>query len=260
MGVIESAELHTEPVPWFVADNALSPELLEEMHRNWPTTGFVPEVPHNYVYDLSSPHDAFWSAFKSGPCMDVCHKAIARFQPWLTARYPSVKAEPAYVCLMQADHEYPGHMAHTHHYHDPEWCVTLLLYLDQENSGIQGTTLLCSGASTLDEEACIAADVSSWRSREFKEAVAVDYVPGRLFAMLDTPISYHCVKPAMPSATGNRRIFRVHMKMPNHYAESIYGVSMEAYRKMRWHTTTDPVVLGWLRRDIEELRGVLHGR
>ena len=254
---IESAQLHVNPVPWFIADDVLSSDLLEEMHRNWPVSGFAPEVRCNYVYDLSSSHDPFWASFCAGPCMDMCHKAMARFRPWITARYhPDVEVQPAYICLMQADPDYPGHHPHTHHYHDPEWCATLLLYLDRDSCGVQGTTLLSSNASDLDDEARIAADVSSWPSRDFGEVTTVDFTSGRLFAMLDTPISYHCVKAALSNAVGNRRIFRVHLKVPNHHAEGIYGVSMDAYRKMRSVTTTDPVVLGWLKRDIEELRGV----
>ena len=254
---IGSAQLHTDPVPWLIADNVLSSNLLEEMHRNWPTSGFNPEVPHNYVCDLGLPPSQFWADFKAGPCMDICQKAISKFWLWITARYGSnVVIEPGYVSLMQADPDYPGHMTHNHHYHDPEWCVTLLLYLDSGTQGVQGTTLLRSGALDLDEEVRIAAlDVPTWDSMDFKEAVTADYIPNRLFAMFDSPISYHCVKPAAPNAIGNRRIFRVHLKAPNHYLQSIYGVSPDTYRKMRGHPTEDPVVLNWLKRDIEEMRG-----
>ena len=254
---IETAELHPEPVPWFIADDVLPSGLLDEMHRHWPSSGFTPEVPQNYVCDLVAPLEPFWADFKAGPCVSVCQKAISRFWPWISARYgPNVTIEPGYISLMQADPGYPGHIVHTHHYHDPEWCATLLLYLDRDSCGVQGTTLLSSNASDLDDEARIAADVSSWPSRDFGEVTTVDFTSGRLFAMLDTPISYHCVKAALSNAVGNRRIFRVHLKVPNHHAEGIYGVSMDAYRKMRSVTTTDPVVLGWLKRDIEELRGV----
>ena len=111
-----------------------------------------------------------------------------------------------------------------------------------------------------NEEACIAADAPNWYTMKFEEAVTADYVPGRLFAMFDSPISYHCVKPAMPNAVGNRRIFRVHMKVPDFYVENIYGVPISTYRDMRSMqrpaAITDPIVLGWLKRDIEELRKV----
>ncbi len=258
---IETAELHPEPVPWFIADDVLPSGLLDEMHRHWPSSGFTPEVPQNYVCDLVTPPDPFWADFKAGPCVSVCQKAISRFWPWISARDgPNVTIEPGYISLMQADPGYPGHIVHTHHYHDPEWCATLLLYLDRDSCGVQGTTLLRSTALNLDEEIRIAAaNVPVWRSMKFEEVVTADYMPNRLFAMLDSPISYHCVKPAAPNAVGGRRIFRVHLKAPNHYVQSIYGVPLDTYQNMRWHSptaTTDPIVIGWLKRDLEELRGV----
>ncbi len=118
--------------------------------------------------------------------------------------------------------------------------------------GCSGTTIYRHDAQDLDERALMAANAMEWFCEsQIKEAVTVEYKPNRLFAMLDSPISYHGVKQSL--STGNRRVFRVHLKAGEEWFETLYGVGRSEYAARRKFPTTDPTVIGWMKRDIEQL-------
>jgi hypothetical protein len=160
----------------------------------------------------------------------------------------------ACISLMESDPGYQGHICHTHHYHDPLWVGTLLLYLDADASGYPGTTIRRHTAAGLEERARMSAQTLTWENESsITEAITVDYRQNRLFAMFDSPISYHSVHAAKPNAVGRRRIFRIHLSADKSAAERLYGISLPEYRERRKAPTDDPTVIAWLRRDIARL-------
>ena len=169
---------------------------------------------------------------------------------------------------MQADTTYPGHPCHAHHWHDPLWIATVLLYLDEDAGGQQGTTIngfsVPDGVDPVEFAATFAAQKptsSPWHgstcdpSRDMSEVRTAEYASNRLIAFMDSPISYHSVKPAPAGTSGSRRLLRMHLGAPWSNCEALYGVSYKEYRAKRELGTDDPRVVGWLRRDLEQLWG-----
>jgi hypothetical protein len=262
--VIAQAELKTEPVPYFTADGVLPEKTLQSMHAHWPTRAeFAPEIANNYICDPTSDaiepwRRSYWRQFWSHEGTRIAAAAIERFRPWITHRYgPDVPINAAQISLMESDPVYAGHGCHTHHYHDPMWVATLLFYLDDGKNGYPGTTIMRVRADDISSEAQIAANTLAWyHLPEITEVTTVEYRRNRLFVMFDSVISYHGVKSAQAGAIGNRRIFRLHLEAPSKYAELIYGVPIAEYRAIRKNPSSDPQVLAWMKRDIDELRTV----
>jgi len=265
---IVSARIERKPYPHFIVDDVLAPETIDEMLANWPARpDFDPEIPHNYVCDLLDSRiddrskRAFWTEFRSTHGIELASAAAKQFAPWISAQYgPDVDVILQKVGLMESDPTYRGHDCHTHHYHDPCWIGTLLLYLDRHPNGYPGTTINQARLADLDKEAEMAAKTLHWHGApDMEEFTTVEYRQNRLFAMFDSAISYHSVKSATPEAIGHRRIFRIHMKVPNTFIRVRYGVSRERYRAAREKASTDPIVLEWMKRDILQLRAVSSG-
>ena len=177
---------------------------------------------------------------------------LVAFANQIEARYPWEKEFHIYnYSLMQARADYGGHNVHNHHYHDPTWIATLLVYLDADATGHSGTTVM-KVREGLDE-AYVAAQTMNWHDLT-EEDQTVDYVRGRVFAFHDNPIAYHCVKPSKPPALFGRRILRVHLRAPTEHCERLYGVKYGDYQKMRQNPSKSEQVIGWMKKDIDLLR------
>lgn len=260
---ILAARLEEEPYPYFVADEVLPAESIAAMRANWPArSDFTPEIPHNYVCDLlrnrveDRAKRSYWDNFVQDRGVELARATAKKFAPWISALYGAdIDVQFANVSLMESDPAYAGHGCHTHHYHDPCWVGTILFYLDGAPNGYPGTTINRFQLGGVDEEARMAAKTLQWIGEtKLEEFKTVEYLPNRLFGMFDSPISYHSVKAASPNAIGNRRVFRVHLTAPNSQIKSRYNVSPAQYRAMRKLPTTEPTVIEWLRRDVEQMR------
>ena len=42
---------------------------------------------------------------------------------------------------MQASNKFVGHGVHNHHYHNPNWSYTILIYIDDESNEAPGTDI-----------------------------------------------------------------------------------------------------------------------
>jgi hypothetical protein len=259
---IVDCSLETDPYPYFVAGNVLPVPVLQAVHDHWPRRDqFKPEIPHNYTCELLRHRIAdgaqrkFWRAFVESYGREIAAAAAIQFRPWIAARYGSdIDVQFAMVSLMESDPEYAGHGCHTHHYHDPGWIGTLLLYLDRDATGYPGTTIQRLGDTDTLAQARMAAATLQWYAAEgMSEVTTVPYAENRLFAFLDSPISYHSVHAAEANAVGHRRIFRIHLTVPSSAIRKTYGVSRRRYQSKRRLPTEDREVIAWLARDIEQL-------
>lgn len=247
---------YKKPYPHFVTDNFLSERVLLDARRNWPGVGnFAGEVPGNYTCDLIKFQDeGYWGNFRKAVLPVAVVQGLGPFAEYLEARYPGETNYFGYwYGLMQSSGDYGGHDVHNHHYHDPTWAVTLLCYLDYATEGHSGTTVL--GCKPGLDEVAVAAQTLNWHDLT-EEVRTVEYKGGRLFGFLDNVVAYHSVKPSLPPAVFGRRILRVHTCVSTNHCQRLYGVDYAEYQQRRQTPSKDPVVLGWLKRDLEQMRSV----
>lgn len=269
------APFESRPFPYVIADGVLPRETLEQVRRHWPDdASFVPEVPGNYVCDPRTLVDdgterpQFWKALARDVGSAWARAVLGQFAEWVIARYGDdfQNVMVGNFSLMRSDTTYPGHPYHAHHWHDPLWIATSLLYVDDDPGGQQGTTLnafvVPPGIDPLDFACVFAADhraAGAWHgfkwdtSSEMIEVRTADYAANRMVAFLDSPISYHSVKPIGPNAYGARRLLRMHLGAPWWLVELIYGVPYTDYRKRRAADSPEAPVVEWLRRDISQV-------
>ncbi len=102
-------DVQTDPFPYFVADNVIDGNVLQEMRENWPErSSFHAEVKGNYVCDLAASNNwkdsrvQFWKHFMDGAAKTVIAKSLSMFQPWIERRYGDAEIFMAYVSLMEA--------------------------------------------------------------------------------------------------------------------------------------------------------------
>ncbi|MCH7539356.1 MAG: hypothetical protein IH999_02980 [Proteobacteria bacterium] len=256
-------QVKVDPFPYFVLENVIDPATLDAMLEHWPDDNFVPDIPGQYFCDLKGPVVAdelreFWRGIRDGLVNDIAGILMRNFAPWIEARYPhGPEMTPQRIWLMQSDPGFLGHNVHTHHYHAPNWCGTIVLFLDEDAGGHHGTSVHRHAVTDLDSQAKLAAG-RRWQGHpEIELAEHVAYKQNRLLAFFDCPIAYHSVPPA-PDSTSRRRIFRMHLAMPNSEIERIYGVTQEDYYALRMQYQDDPptYVVEWMKRDIQEVRSV----
>lgn len=259
---IVGSALQTDPYPHFVTENVLPESVLSAAQEHWPQrSDFQPEIAHNYILELLSKRISdrrkreFWDDFSKKYGREMAAAAADQFRPWIAARYgDGVNVKFARVSLMESDPAYSGHGCHTHHYHDPSWVGTLLLYLDKDATGYPGTTIQRYAATGVEDQAKMAARTLQWfNAPGFSEATTVEYKQNRLFAFMDSSISYHSVHAADPGAVGHRRIFRIHLRVRRPVVAKAYGVPFQQLVERRRQPTDDPQVVGWLAKEIGQL-------
>jgi hypothetical protein len=261
-GRISAARIWTDPYPHKIVDGVFPVELLAEIRRCWPSRGvFQPEIKGNWLthipmqgmWDPLPPdHQAFWRSFADGPCMEVARATVAAYLNPLRQKHGGdlSQVEISMLALMEADENYESHQVHTHHWHDPTYICTNLIYVEDGTSNVPGTTLYRSPADLSARDiARLAADKGNWHDR-VKLATTVDFVPNRLLSFMDSPISYHGVEPAPNPNYGRRRIIRMHVRAPTSECERLYGVDYSRYRAARRTPSNDPQVVGWMEQDI----------
>ena len=252
--MLVSHGLKAEPYPHVVVDGMLEAGLLEDMRKNWPGGGsFVGEIPGNYVCGMGRflGVDGPWRRYTEEGVPNFLIGLLSGFAEYLEVRFPGERHfRVANYSLMQSEGDYGGHDVHTHHYHDPMWVMTVLCYLDSQARGHRGTTVL-RAKSELDG-AWVAAQAMAWRDLT-DEVMTVEYEAGRVFAFYETPVSFHGVKPS--SGRFGRRVLRFHVSVANAgvHCQRLYGVGLGEYQAARARPTEDERVLGWMRRDLEDV-------
>ncbi len=273
---IASQPIQHRPFPYFVADDVLPSHVLEGMRRFWPTANhFSVETPGNFTCDPrrlasdGSEASLFWTDFTRVVAPAIARASLGQFAEWVVVRYgpEARKFGTAKFRLMQAEPSYAGIPCHAHHWHSPLWCATVLMYVDAMADGHQGTTLHAlmssKGEPSLDLASSFAARSlhgnrdrgSTWDGSDLAEAYTANYTGNRLIAFLDSPISYHSVKPVEAVGQSTRRVFRMHLviRQSELLYQLLYGVTEEEYVSRRKHGADDPGVIAWLRRDIAQV-------
>lgn len=266
-----SSPLETRPYPYTIVENVLPPSLLADVRRHWPDRSeFVPEVPGNYICVLREMKEEgterrqFWRDFTEHAAPILARACIGRFAEWVIARYglDFRYIGVGYLGVMQADPNYPGIPCHAHHWHDPLWIATALLYIDDDAGGQQGTTVhdfaIPNDQDPLDYASRFAArrlhKGMNWQDQsDVPEVRTSDYKANHMTVFLDSPISYHSVKPVGHNAHGRRRVLRLHLGAAWAASDSVYGLPIETIRNKRNGPTDETEVLSWMRRDISQV-------
>lgn len=257
---VGDVNVERQPVPHFVSENTLPADCLADLVAKWPQRArFKPEVAGNYVlwYDRDD-RDNPLRNLVADLGEPLSRAILANFADWIQARFgPDVGPVQAGFSLMEADPDYDGHVVHTHHYQMPHWLATALVYLDVEPGGHQGTTL-CEINTPPDKEPIeyktwVSLQSLTWADRpEVCEAVTADYVQNRMFAFLDSPISFHKVRAARTYGNVRRRVMRMHFSADPGWCEKLYGVTSDEYFALRapGMPTDAPGMSEWNRREI----------
>lgn len=248
--------LSKQPFPHFICDDFLHTDVLRDMRRNWPGIGnFVPEIPGNFICPIAKfSHEGFWKSFKDEVYPQILGMTFTILADYIKARFPGeTNFSTVYYGLMQSAGNYGGHDVHNHHYHDPTWVATILIYLDAEENGHNGTTILRTKPGL--DEAEIAAQTLNWHDTT-EEVKTVEYKQGRLLCFYDNPVAYHSVKPSSPTGLFGRRILRFHIGASTDHCQRFYGVDLQTFQKKREQPSNDPQVVGWMKKDIDAMRSV----
>lgn len=240
------------PYPFFVRED-LPLQLLQNIRRNWPGLGnFFVEIPGNYVCELQKFFKSgFWAGMREQIFPSIIGRSMVHFASYISARYPE---DTDFLCavtsVMQSEGDYGGHDVHTHHYHDPTWVMTILIYIDAAAPGHNGTTIL-RVKDGLDP-AKVAARTLDWHDTT-EEYATIEYKQGRVVTIMDNVIAFHSVKPSAGSF--GRRILRLHICANVNHCERLYGVPYAEYQqRMAASTGEDPELVSWMQKDMDILK------
>lgn len=270
MDGIRKAALERSPYPHFVVDDLLPPGMVDRADALWPDGPRNPEAPGNFLIYLgtrdartmramSAEQRAFWREVIDLICDGIVPATIARYSEWIADRYPGLRnVEFAALSLMETDRRFVQHGAHTHHWHDPTWLFTNLIYVSDDGNGDRGTDIYRVAAN---DPVTVAARTRHWLKEpdwrgnpDLALARHVGFRPNRLFSFYETPVSYHGVEPHPPGA-GNRRVIRMHLRAPRRWVRRLYGVAQPTYERLRAIDNQGERVRAWLQRDLRQLDG-----
>lgn len=234
------------PYPHAILKNTLGDKEINEIFHNWPVRGWRPEVPGNFTYEpFLSPRWIlksrkinirklnFLERLFFEHISDLTREVIYSFREYL----PDNNLKEEIICdfagLMNSDSNYKGHGIHQHSYHNPNWLVTILIYLEENISHLNGTAIhKISGCPSIEETARISSDTLNWFNHpEIKLFKNYEFKRGQMLAFLDSPISFHSVEKSINDQS-NRRILRIHAGFSNEWVKKRYSMSTRRFKAM----------------------------
>ena len=273
---IGSSSLVLDPYPHLVVDDLIPETLFRDIDANWPTEGWAAEVPGNFVHNIKPPVGAeacprYWIDWLNEYGKTIIGSCLEVFAPFISEKFedkPTLYKIYYYTLMEFNSDEFVGHAVHNHHYHDPIWVCTALIYLDENPGWIPGTTMfevaVPPGRDRLECQAWVAAQAGRWwELPEVGPAKTVAYRRGRMFCFHDCVSAYHGVvhDRGAPTATGPnrpRRIIRMHVGVDRDYIRTRYGVSYRDYLEKlagrpAHEPNHDPEVIACMERDVRSL-------
>ena len=243
---ISNLKILSEPYPHTILDQTLSNKVIDEILHNWPIRGWKPEVPGNFTYEpFLSPRWIFkirktnisklnfLERLFFETISDLTREMIFLFREYL----PDNSLEEEIICdfagFMNSDSNYKGHGIHQHSYHNPNWLVTILIYLEENISHLNGTAIhKIAGCPTVEETARISSDTLNWFNHpNIKLFKNYEFKRGQMLAFLDSPISFHSVEKSINDQS-NRRILRIHAGFSNEWVKNRYSMSTRRFKAM----------------------------
>ena len=273
---IEESEYKEDPFPYIVKDNFLSKSLIDEVNANWPEDEyFYDEITGIRLVDLmysakpkiitiimhvlsgnisylkkrkflSKSQKKFWVDFIDFEIPKINEAIYRCFEDFLAAKFGITNELPSIeqLNLMQANEKFDGHGVHNHHYHNPNWTFTMLLNIEDDGIKTRGTDIYSlpknKNLNHIDELTNFSLKNRIVTNPEgiLGEKKTVEFKNNRLFAFLDTPISYHGVTHGIThdeklAGKQSRKIIRLHAKYHRSYVKKLYGFNLRENLKLR---------------------------
>ena len=273
---IEKSNYGEKPFPHILKDNFLDKSLLNDINENWPEDNyFFDEITGIRLLDLAysvktnkifsilkiilksdlnalvnkkflwGAKKKFWLNFFNTEIPKINESIYYCFQESLSAKFGTRSIpELAKVNLMQSNENFNGHGIHNHHYHNPNWAFTMLLYIDDQEANTQGTDIYSisekQNIKNVEELTNFVLNNRIVANPEglLNKKKTIEFKNNRLFAFLDTPISFHGVTRGKVSdkilnKKQNRKIIRLHAGYNKSYVKKLYGFRIRKYLTLR---------------------------
>ncbi len=265
--LIERSELDSCPFPHFVCDGILDRNILELIDQNWPAIDVFNEtgLPGNAMFLFSSGWDSlsnnqqtFWHELCWHQLKQIYEATFKKYYKFYINKYGELlKHINVHVRLMEMHSNFIDHEIHTHHWHDPCWLFTNLIYIDESHDVLPGTTLFGTPrAINFNDQAKIAAQTLVWEDMEEDviPSKTVEYQSNRMLSFIDSPVSYHGVlETQQQPETRSRRVIRCHASAPIDLIPKLYDMAPEEYRLHRRRASKKHFVIDMLEKEITTL-------
>ena len=288
------------PFPHVIINDYLQKNLHENLINFWPEEKlFTDEIPGVKLFSLLIPSNmeslddkqSFWKNFLQNDVIKIKKELSLIFYPHIYSKYKELLPDLTIfqLDLMTSCEQFDVHGMHTHHYHNPNWTFTMLLYLDHNRKGKEclGTNMFAPknkylikdsyNFTKLVESNLLGCDglkqhgfnddvinARSYPEFEMEVEKTCNFENNKLFAFLDSPISYHGVgvvrdykkydKTKKDYFFGQRKILRMHVGMNEKYIEKYYGLDQKAYFDQRRSRKLDKDLFKKIQKEIEELK------
>lgn len=249
------------PFPHIIHDNFFDEKLLAQVIKYWPDNNhFYDEIKGirlfdlvNATKDLPNEQKEFWNHFKEHHFPLINSQIYDCFKEKIIKKFSTEDLPyPAQFNLMQSTSGFKAHAPHGHHYHNPNWAYTMLLYIESNHETTDGTDIYFPSTihnlETNDDFTEFAikyiygGSESFFEKPEYKECKIdlvkkVEYKSNRLFAFFESPLSYHGVSDSNNDdknyQTSQRKIIRLHASFPDNFIKSFYKYNKKEYEKLR---------------------------
>lgn len=250
-----------KPIPHIVHDDFLDERTLNEIIEYWPDDKyFYDEIKGIRLFDLVNgttglPEDQkkFWNYFKEKQYPLINSKIYECFREQIKKKFSTEDyPNPAQFNLMQSTSGFKTHAPHAHHYHNPNWAYTMLLYIQSDNQNTDGTDIYFPSESlnlqTVEDYTNFALkyiyggsksffEIEKFREYKIDIVKKIEYKKNRLFAFFESPLSYHGVSDSTNEdknyLTSERKIIRLHTCYPENFIKKFYNLEKEEYEKLR---------------------------
>jgi len=258
-----------KPYPHLTYENFLDEKLHSDILKFWPDDKlFYDEIPGIRLFDLvnhtsnikNNEAKKFWCDFKKDIILKINQKIYDIFKENIENKFNKKRIPD--LCqfnLMQATTGFKNHAVHSHHYHNPNWAYTMLLYIDDGGIGADGTDIYKPAeehnlSNSLDYamfslKYIYGGDEESFNStlKDYKliRTKQVKFKNNKLFAFFETPFSYHGVsdptKTDIGYKMGQRKIIRLHAGYDESFIKDYYGFDKKTYELKRRQCGEFPV-------------------
>ncbi|MDC3109008.1 hypothetical protein OA517_01465 [Alphaproteobacteria bacterium] len=265
---VSKSEYFLNPYPHIVKDNIFSDDILNSIKNYWPDDNlFNNEIEGIRLLDLhhslrsedkffdkvinalkrkkklTSESLNFWENFVKNDINKINLEIFKIFKKILFAKFSTSNTPNIqFLNLMHASNKFIEHHVHNHHYHNPNWTFTILIYVDKDGVETPGTDVYeikqPNNKRSLEfmTNFSIINPILTANSVKINKYKTIDFKQNRLFAFLDSPISYHGVKKTKLSKKFNkssRKIVRLHCSYDDDIVKKLYKMNIEEYKKIR---------------------------
>ena len=231
-------EIFTDPFPHIICDDLLPENIIEDLDKHWPETNLFEYEANRTLgtlqfserfYDLDKCDQHVWANFFQDSFRKIIKSIFAEFSGIFVQRFDIDHIGFGGLMLQQVDNEKsmtPNWElpAHLHYAHDPLWLFSVLLQLDNG----PGTTLYKTKGAIPTPDFISAFKWHEGVGEQIFETKEVPFRRNRLFAMLDSPLSFHGVKMIGAS---RRRTIRAHLAVPEELCVDLYDLTLPSWRE-----------------------------